>query len=75
MAYGHALGPRSFTLAPGQSTTARWSVSATHGWYDIAVRLSAESLYLRRFAGRLETGRDSISDPAMSGPATMLHLL
>jgi len=75
MAYGHALGARSFTLAPGQSTTARWSLSATHGWYDIAVRLPAETRYLRRFAGRLESGRDSISDPAMGGPAAMLNPL
>jgi len=74
-AYGHAFGARSFTLAPGQSTTARWSVSVTHGWYDIAVRAPADGRYLRRFAGRLETGRDSISDPAMGGPAAMLHLL
>ena len=27
--------------------------------------------YLRRLAGRMETGRDSISDPAMGGPAVM----
>lgn len=75
MAYDHALGAKSFTLAPGQSTIARWPLSATGGWYDIAVRTPADSRYLRRFAGRLESGRDSISDPAMGGPATMLHLV
>jgi len=75
MAYGNAFPLRSFTLAPGQSTTAHWPVSATHGWYDIAVRMPTDSRYLRRFAGRVESGRDSISDPAMGGLATMLHPL
>jgi phospholipase C len=73
MAYGHALSPRSFTLAPGQSAVERWSVSGTGGWYDIAVQLPAEGHYLRRFAGRLETGRDSIADPAMGGAALLVH--
>jgi phospholipase C len=33
-----------------------------HGWYDISVHMGA---FEQRFAGRVETGRESISDPAM----------
>ena len=41
------------------------------GWYDITVTDPARPNWLRRFAGRVETGHDSISDPAMGGPALM----
>jgi phospholipase C len=37
-----------------------------HGWYDFTVRTKDTSLYRRRFAGRLETGRASISDPGIA---------
>ncbi len=75
MAYEKSLAVRTLTLAPGQSATRRWSVAETFGWYDLAVRDLDDGAYLRRFAGRLETGRDSVSDPALGGPALRMHLL
>ena len=33
------------------------------GWYDMSVTVAAESGYLRRLAGHVETGRPSITDP------------
>lgn len=41
----------------------RWSLRAPGGWHDFTV--SAGNGFMRCFAGRLETGKDSISDPAM----------
>jgi phospholipase C len=35
------------------------------GWYDVSVTAAAEPGYLRRLAGHVETGRDSVSDPAL----------
>ncbi|MES2056595.1 MAG: phospholipase C, phosphocholine-specific [Pseudomonadota bacterium] len=69
MAYAKALDARTITLRPGQSVTELWRVAATSGWYDLAVEIDAEKAHFQRFAGRLETGRDSISDPAMGGAA------
>jgi phospholipase C len=56
-----------------------WSVStgASGNWYDFTVTESAASTsqstvrssdapYVRRFMGRMETGKDTISDPAMA---------
>ncbi|MBN3853556.1 phospholipase C, phosphocholine-specific [Paraburkholderia sp. Ac-20340] len=40
-----------------------WRLAASGGWYDFT--LSAHDGLARRFAGRLETGKDSISDPEM----------
>lgn len=41
------------------------------GWYDLTARLDGEDGWLRRLAGRIETGRDSISDPLMGGAALL----
>jgi phospholipase C len=49
-----ALGTRTFVHA----------TSATHGWYNLSVRCGALTY---RYAGRVETGKWSISDPAMGG--------
>lgn len=57
-------------VASGGSVRRRWSV-ADHGWYDLTLT-GGENGYLRRLAGRIETGSDSISDPAMGG-AAILH--
>ncbi len=67
-AYGTALKPWTATLAAGAKASRHWPLRATRGWYDLEARLDGG---YRRFAGRLETGADSISDPAMGGPAVM----
>ncbi|WP_219209960.1 phosphocholine-specific phospholipase C [Variovorax boronicumulans] len=60
-------GPWTFTLAPGQVVQQRWDLSYSRQWYDFVVSANADDgdVYLRRFAGRVETGADGISDPAM----------
>jgi phospholipase C len=58
-------------VAPGTRLNRRWPVADSHGWYDLSIRCTGMDDYLRRLAGRLETGADSMSDPAMGGPAIM----
>jgi phospholipase C len=55
------------SLRSGQTATRSWSVEKTHGWYDLAVTGGTEEELRQRYAGHLENGRDSISDPAMGG--------
>ncbi|WP_411086509.1 phospholipase domain-containing protein [Streptomyces sp. 061-3] len=43
----------------------RWSLNPSGHWYDFTVTVDGSSLE-RRFAGRVETGGDGISDPAMA---------
>jgi phospholipase C len=45
-------------------------LSAQHHWYDFTLRSAADPLFLRRAAGRIETGRDGVSDIGLAGPAT-----
>jgi phospholipase C len=49
-------------VAPGQHVTQKWSLLASHGWYDLTI---SGQQFERRFAGRMETGRPSFSDPAV----------
>jgi len=45
-----------------------WNLESTGWWYDLIVTSEADPSFLRRFAGRIETGRHSVSDPAMGQP-------
>jgi phospholipase C len=36
----------------------------SNGWYDLSVTADRDGAFLRRFAGHVETGRASTSDPA-----------
>ena len=51
------------------NTTRMLPRSASAGWDDFSVRVNGQADYSRRCAGRLETGADSIRDPAMFGTA------
>jgi phospholipase C len=54
------------TLSPNQSFTQFWSLERFHGWYDFTVQTGADPIFQRRLAGHLETGSDSMSDPAFA---------
>ncbi|PHY20755.1 phosphocholine-specific phospholipase C [Caulobacter sp. BP25] len=59
----------SVTLAPGETRTKAFPTR--QGWYDVTARLDGAPAWLRRVSGRVETGKDSISDPWMGGPAVL----
>jgi phospholipase C len=55
----------TYTVAAGGSQTVpNWGVAAGNRWYDVTVISSADTAYVRRFAGHVETGAASTSDPA-----------
>ncbi|MDR8401556.1 phospholipase C, phosphocholine-specific [Paraburkholderia sp. USG1] len=55
-------GPRKFRAEPDISAEQTWHVAATGYWYDLTL---VAGDFKHRFAGRIETGRPSFSDPAM----------
>ncbi|TAJ70206.1 MAG: phospholipase C, phosphocholine-specific [Phenylobacterium sp.] len=67
-AYERAFRPWKMTLPPAGDGRKDLRVTATGGWYDVSIEAGG---YLRRLAGRLEMGVDTISDPAMGGMAVM----
>jgi phospholipase C len=56
-------------VAPGRERELHRSLRRSGRWYDFSVEVDGVAGFLRRFAGRVETGRDSLSDPALGGPA------
>jgi phospholipase C len=57
-------GPWRLHLPPGREQEKSWSVRGSGSWYDLTVA-STSAGFERRCAGRLETGRDGVSGPAM----------
>ncbi len=60
-------GQQQTTIAPGAAATLSFSGERSFGWYDLSVRAAGNTLFSNRYAGRVETGKPSFSDPAMGG--------
>jgi phospholipase C len=71
-AYVEATPRPPLRLAPSATMQRSWPL-AKHGWYDLTLRTIEGETCLRRLAGRVETGADGVSDPALGGPAAMLQ--
>lgn len=59
-AYGAA--PIAKQIDPGETSLVVVNLNRSHGWYDLSVKAEG-SEFVWRFAGRVETGRSSFSDP------------
>jgi len=64
---GYTSRETTLSLGPGQTQTQRWSLSGTRSWYDLVITVAGDPHFEYRYAGHLENGEDSISDPAMGG--------
>jgi phospholipase C len=60
--------PQTAELAAGASKTFRFDGERSFGWYDLKLQVAGREHFVRRWAGRVETGRPSFSDPAMGKP-------
>ncbi|WP_445116487.1 phosphocholine-specific phospholipase C [Acinetobacter sp. WZC-1] len=54
------------SVRAGETVTRHWALADVGYWYDFAVSTDSDLKYYRRFAGRIETGQDSYSDPALA---------
>jgi phospholipase C len=57
---------QSKTLAPNAEATLTIRAQKSHGWYDVTVESTNTHT---RFAGRIETGQPTFTDPIMGGVA------
>jgi phospholipase C len=53
------------SIKPGQRLSVVIAAAKSHGWYDTSVRIEGSRDFEQRFAGRVETGTESFSDPVM----------
>ncbi|AKH43218.1 phospholipase C [Altererythrobacter atlanticus] len=56
-------------LPAGGSSSLSVDLGASHGWYDLLVTVDVLPDFLQRYAGRVETGLPSISDPLIGLPS------
>src|SRR5882757_3242933 len=54
---------RQYKIAAGASIEDKHLLNSSVRWFDLSVSLANSDVYLRRFAGHLETGRPGTSDP------------
>ena len=54
------------TIEPAHETSIILPLEHSHGWYDFSVRADVSDSEFR-YAGHVETGKPSISDPLMGG--------
>ncbi|QJB39698.1 phospholipase C, phosphocholine-specific [Chitinophaga oryzae] len=63
-AYGKAAVRK--TIAANTQAAIIIDNSRSHRWYDLTVKVEGYDQFEQRFAGRVETGAESVSDPAMA---------
>ncbi len=62
-----AYGAPSIRKTTHDEQTVAFDLGNSGGWYDVRVSLHGLPYHVTRYAGRVETGRSSISDPFMGG--------
>jgi phospholipase C len=62
-AYG--LARQTLVVKAGQSQEVAFDLKASHGWYDFTVQVEGFAHFERHYAGHVENGEPSFSDPQM----------
>ena len=60
-------GNHSKTVAAGASATIVLDLAKNHNWYDFSVKVKGNTTFEKRYAGHVENGKASFTDPAMGG--------
>lgn len=63
-------GPWPHTVAPGATVEDYFTVTSSNHWYDLTATANTGDGFLRRFAGHMETGAASTSDPTIGRRTT-----
>jgi phospholipase C len=57
----------SHHMQPDSTFTYFNELENSFGWYDLTVQVDSDPSFRRQLAGHVETGRDSVTDPAIGG--------
>jgi phospholipase C len=58
-------------VEPHDTVTSVWHLRKSFGWYDLTITVNSDASFRRQLAGHVETGRDSMSDPAIGAAVPM----
>ena len=54
------------SIAANSKITLLLNLEKSQGWYDFTLSVRGEPSFERKYAGKVENGKSSISDPAMA---------
>jgi len=54
-------------LQPDDSLSFVAELDESFGWYDLTVSVGSDTTFRRQLAGHVESGRASVTDPAIGG--------
>lgn len=65
--HDHAYGAKDIakTIAPKSDSTITINLSKSHNWYDFSIHTKGHDQFISRYAGRVETGKPALTDPAI----------
>ncbi|RAK00096.1 phospholipase C [Larkinella arboricola] len=63
----YKAAPKTRVIPKGGQASLVLDLSKSFGWYDFSVRVAGNSVFEKRYAGRVETGKASFTDPVMGG--------
>jgi phospholipase C len=58
------------TLKAGEELTKHWNLKKFYGWYDFIIEVNTDTSFQRQIAGHVETGGESMTDPAIGAVKT-----
>src|SRR5690606_396831 len=69
----HSYGTRTISKtfnrnkisASTEAETFVLDLKSSFGWYDFSIKVKGSNLFEKRYAGHVETGKESVSDPYM----------
>ncbi|CAM4401037.1 phospholipase C [Pedobacter westerhofensis] len=63
--HGYKLNNHTKIVKASQTASLILNLKNSHGWYDFSVKVKGNHNFTKRYAGRVETGKMSFSDPFM----------
>lgn len=66
---GYGQAARKIAVPAGSVVEVPLDLAGSQGWYDLGIQVAGAAGYQRRYAGHIETGEESSSDPLMGRAA------
>ncbi len=63
--HGYKTNNHTKVLASGTHLVLPLTLADSFGWYDFSIKINGAASYEKRYAGRVETGKSSFTDPQM----------
>ncbi len=58
---------KTILIAPNSLIDFTINLQENHHWYDFTIKINGNDNFLKQYAGHIETGKDSMTDPFMGG--------